>query len=585
MVNYAPKVKRSKIQRSTPNIQSGNPTSSPSIDPDHLTTEVILQLQRQFGNQYVMRLLNDKQNTEKTQRSSTLPIQRKANGVIQRGKKDGYTQLPDEEDDTDFTSMDTLDESIEDNDTEEEDNQNGDPKDWVKFDGSDDNSDDPFKDFDKNFNQPNMDNSYDQKKGQNPNIEVDKHGYSGKFGKVKAGVMGTHQGYKGVNYTSQLVSDETIGTNVGKGMNYLGGQMEMGIDKVLGTNLHDDKVDGKTQSTLFGKIKSAVNTIINAIKDAVNANFGVVIEAIGKVKDVLEQIAKYGVPIVSTVFSVVSSAYSVYTGWTTYKAFDIASKEAQEILEANEDDTDDLDAPLLKDKSTKKSSKYAAAKTWRAFLSKIFSFATTLGKGLSQIASLFTGGLTEIGEIGFGLLQAAKTGMDWLKALYKIAKGTKGKNRALHANTIMESADQGNQQALKLLLDLGLTGDIWMLKLAAKMGVEYDPTYKDYTEVLGSSFLGKGKNKFMKFASSKATKKANQVEQVGKDLAPYQGKIPTELAKKIKSQFIKTNKETALALLIEPRTTEEMHAYLKNLKEVGMYQDFSKELMTLMKSK
>jgi len=539
--------------------------------PDLMTPENILQLQRQFGNKFVSNLVQRQQTTNTSETSK-----------IQRHPFPKMLQRDDDDENLGLLNNDSME---SDNSTFE----TFGPLEPEEKSTNPFESDEPFEMPDNDSNEPNpfdeMMNEENDKKGQNPNLKVDNMGYTGKVGKGLSLGKGVYTGYKTGDDISQLVSDTSLNKHIGKGTDYVSNKTSKGVKNLLNIKSSDNDDDtSKKGAGWWSKIKSAIATIIEGIKEGKQKGvnfFAPVMNAIGQVKDVLEDMAKYSIPFISTIVSAITGAYSVYSSWSTYQAFDIAGKEAKQLLEANEDENTNEKTSLLKDKSSSKSARYAAAKTFRAFWSKLASFGLTLGKGIAEIAALFTGGATEAIALGLSLAKSAQKAVGYAKALYKIIKGTKGKNRALHANKIMENADDGNEDSLKLLLDLGLTGDIWMGKLATKLDVKYDPTYKDYTEVLYSRFLGKVKDNVVSFGSNIGNNLAKETRSMNKE---HGKKIPKKISNLIEKHFIDTDKQTALALMIEPRTTQEMHMYLQNLKEVGMYEDFAKEVMSSMKS-
>jgi|GEM_PF-3316070 len=580
MTQYAKRQPVRRVaQRKSSQTQSATQQGTPThIDTNNLTPENILQLQRQFGNKFVTNLLQRQLAPDAT--PETTPLQRQSLfGIVQREPKDEDQGLLGN--DTVQNDFETL--GIDPEPDPEEENNEPDVQDMLGL-GFDDTKkddkgvDDTFEDWPEWGDE---DNEESQKKnGKDNSIKVDDWGEDSKFGKVKNRGMIGYNAYKADNTVSELTKGHGVQDYVGKGVK---GTVK-GIDNLLDHGKFKQKPDDSKGSVWWSALKDALKSVTSAIKEGLKAStefLAPVMEAIGKVADVLQEIAKYGVPFVSTIMSAVVGAYNAYSSWYTYKAFDVTAKEAQELLEANEDENTDENSQLLKDKSSKKSATYAAAKTWRAFWSKLTSFALTLGKGVSEIATLFTGGASEIAALGFQLAKSAQTGVGYAKALYKHLKGTKGVNRSKHANQIMDNADSGNEDSLKLLVSLGLTGDLWMVKLAAKLQVKYDPTYKDYTEVLYSRYLGQKKDGLVSWGSDKT----NKLGSFAKDKTSNEdSKIPKKLRKLIQSQFIETDKQTALALMIEPRTPEEMHMYLQNLKEVGMYKDFAKEVMAKMKS-
>lgn len=497
-----------------------------------MSQEAILQLQRQYGNQFVMRLL--KPSTKTSHSAPPFPIMRWPNLFSSGKKKDDEVGLLGDE----------MDSSI-DMETFTEDTTSTNP-----FETSDLQSDETDE----------SDNPFFPKQGKNPGIKTGKTGHTGKFGQVKdTGKVG-YSAYSTAKKSKKFA-------------------------KGVKTGNWDDKIDEKEQSVLAKAFDATGSKLTDQLKEvgsnsAISDTFFGALTNAQALFDKIADIASKGIPIIGAIIKIGYAAKEAWGGWKTYSAWKGAAKEAIEALQPNTDEDTTEKSPLLKDMGGKQSATYAQAKSLRALVSKIFGFAIAVAKGIGEIAGLFTAGLGNLIQLSASLTSAAATGGRWLKALYKMAKDTKGKNREKHANIVMEAADAGDETMLKTLLDLDITGDVWMIKLAAKLGVKYDP------KTDGDGWFARKKGKLIKKASKTATKAASGAKQLGKELEPYSGKLAQMGSKEIKKQFIEgASEKTMEVLLNKPKSTDDMHNYLQELKVVDQYGDFSKEVMGKMKSK
>lgn len=477
-----------------------------------MNPETILQLQRQYGNQFVMRLVNS--SAQASSSAPPSPVMRKPgflSSLFSSGKKEDEVGLLDGDMDSSM-DMDTFD----------------------------------------TFDSP--------KQGKNPKIKTGRTGHTGKFGQVKdTGKVGSTT-YSTTKNTKKLVKGVKSGN-------------------------FDDKIDETEQSVLAKAFNATGGKLTDQLKEvgsnsAISDTFFGALTNAQALFDKISDVASKGIPIIGAILKIAYAAKAAWGGWKTYSAWKGAAKEAVEALQPNTDEDTTEKSPLLKDMSGKQSATYAQAKSLRALVSKIFGFAIAVAKGVGEIAGLFTAGLGNLVQLSASLISATATGGRWLKALYKMAKNTKGKNREKHANIVMEAADAGDETMLKTLLDLDITGDVWMIKLAAKLGVKYDP------KTDGDGWFARQKGKMIKKASKTATTAAKGAKGLGKELEPYSNTLTKMGSKEIKKQFIEgASEKTIEVLLNKPKSTGDMYNYLQELKVVDQYGDFSKEVMGKMKSK
>lgn len=348
----------------------------------------------------------------------------------------------------------------------------------------------------------------------------------------------------------------------------------------------DDKIDAEEQGVLakqFNALGSKLNGSLESVgvDTAVSSDFMSALTNSQAMFDKIMDIASKGIPIVSSVVKVGLSADAAWTGWKTYSAWKGAAQDALDILAPSEDMSGDINAPLLSvQPSTKTAATYAQAKSLRALVSKIIGFARSIAKAVGEIAALFTGGLGNLISLSASILGSVATAGRWLKALYKIAKNTKGKNRETNANIVMEAATGGDDLMLKTLVDLALTDDIWMITLAAKMGTTYNP------KTDGSGWIAKAKGVAVGAASKQASKYAAHVKELGSDLGENSNKAGKLVGGKINEQFIEdASIESMETLLNIPTSADEMFDYLQELQVVGMYGDFAEKVFAKMGSK
>ncbi len=113
---------------------------------------------------------------------------------------------------------------------------------------------------------------------------------------------------------------------------------------------------------------------------------------------------------------------------------------------------------------------YAYRKVLRSFITKIYNSVDALGKVLTgvgniaiDIAALFTEGFSEGAKpvtmgisLGQSLIKLGVVSARGLKGLWKIFKGTRGKNRKKYATEIVKAAEAGDDQALTLITKMGV---------------------------------------------------------------------------------------------------------------------------------
>ncbi len=101
---------------------------------------------------------------------------------------------------------------------------------------------------------------------------------------------------------------------------------------------------------------------------------------------------------------------------------------------------------------------YALPKMKRGVLSRFTKFLFSLAKMILHIITLISGGasamVTEAGALTITLAQGAITFGRGVKAIYKIIKGTRGKNRETNAKTLLDAALNNQPEALTMVREL-----------------------------------------------------------------------------------------------------------------------------------
>ncbi len=112
--------------------------------------------------------------------------------------------------------------------------------------------------------------------------------------------------------------------------------------------------------------------------------------------------------------------------------------------------------------------RYGAAKVGRAFAESIVKAAIKSAKAAAAIIDLVTGGTLIFATSIVKLITTAATaffeGFHAAKAIYKIAKGTKGVRRAQNAEALITAAYKGQPDAAMLLLKLKVGKELWNKK-------------------------------------------------------------------------------------------------------------------------
>jgi hypothetical protein len=104
------------------------------------------------------------------------------------------------------------------------------------------------------------------------------------------------------------------------------------------------------------------------------------------------------------------------------------------------------------------STMYAVPKVKRGIFSRLAKFLLKLGSMIAHIITLVSGGTatlaSEAAALAFSLTSSAISVGESAKGLYKIIKGTRGKNRATNAKTLVDAAFNRQDEALTILRGL-----------------------------------------------------------------------------------------------------------------------------------
>ncbi|MEL6269336.1 MAG: hypothetical protein AAFV33_04065 [Chloroflexota bacterium] len=390
--------------------------------------------------------------------------------------------------------------------------------------------------------------------------------------------------------TNKVGDFGNMGTAKNMGMNaYTAkGGADAGTELATGTSV-SDKLEEAASEKFSSALNAAGSKLSKALEgvasDSGNGGDPGVLDALAEtlsnifseIGTVLGVVADFASVIGGAIFKVGKSFMDMRGKYKKWQTFNETAKTTFSYLVANEDENTDETSQLVKQKGVGKVATYAAGKTFRAFLTHIFRFTATVGQAISDIVSLFTAGAGQVAKLGITLVKAGEKALRWVKGIYKFAKGTRGENRALNANELVTMAQEKDEEALQLLLDLKLTNNTWMIKLAAKLGEVYMPGNPD------DSFIDKKKNAAITAASKKATAKANKVKSASQGMGDdgLMGKAKG----KLQDQFIENvDDKTKDILLTQPTTTEEMFHYLGALKTVDQFDDYSKAVAGSMAS-
>lgn len=169
------------------------------------------------------------------------------------------------------------------------------------------------------------------------------------------------------------------------------------------------------------------------------------------------------IPLVKQALKVANDVRTTRTKYLQWKIFDHSAQDLKEFV-ANEIETDSETVPLLQGIQTSEvgeASSYAAAKTWRGFLTQLFRLVMDVGRLIGDVVALFTAGVGELISLSLALVKGAEKAFRNLKGFWKWLTGQRGKNREHYANTVVNSAIKGEDDALQLMVGLNLFGGKW----------------------------------------------------------------------------------------------------------------------------
>ena len=193
---------------------------------------------------------------------------------------------------------------------------------------------------------------------------------------------------------------------------------------------------------------------------------------------------------------------------------------------------------------------YGYAKTRRGFWLNLIRSIVTAGQIIARLATFLTGGMatlvTEAVNASMGLAKASVRLGQIIKGIYKRIRGTRGKRRLEGANAIVDKAMQGDKAMLQLMVDLEPFSTMFWFKRYASYAKHY---LKHTVKSLGPDLTG------------------NKSDQV--------------IADKSKRRI---DIKKAAILKKEPKTVDELQAFLKVAHEAGLIKDVKELIADSMKS-
>jgi hypothetical protein len=173
------------------------------------------------------------------------------------------------------------------------------------------------------------------------------------------------------------------------------------------------------------------------------------------------------VPGVSILVGLVTTGKAARDGYKRRKSFFDALKAARIR-------GDESRVPTKADMQIQKSAKYAYQKTNRAFWGNIGRFFAALVKYIFRLITILTGGTsalaTETAALVIDIAQAVESFGRRLKGLVKSIFGRRGKHRRENAAAVYKHALDGDEIALKLLVELKPFGTMDKIKDKLKPG-------------------------------------------------------------------------------------------------------------------
>jgi hypothetical protein len=231
--------------------------------------------------------------------------------------------------------------------------------------------------------------------------------------------------------------------------------------------------------------------------------------------------------IILPVPTLLQRAYGAYMKYKHFKAFkDLA------------DASGGIDKGLLKQKgvvNNQKISTYGYYKTRRGLWSRVAKAIMSLGQIVARVITVASGltasMVSEGADLALALAQGVMKLSESVKGLLKIIFAKRGKNRAIVANRIVDSALGGDQNMLKFMVDSEALSKTWF----AKIGASTKSGLANYLSGLGIDIT-----------------KLSMIDQV--------------------------------SLTVRPQNEQQMHDYLLLCQRLGLLTALSAEVATVMKS-
>ncbi|MBE9008709.1 hypothetical protein IQ250_00575 [Pseudanabaenaceae cyanobacterium LEGE 13415] len=198
--------------------------------------------------------------------------------------------------------------------------------------------------------------------------------------------------------------------------------------------------DGKK---IYSTIKDFYHLVLNGAASHL-------IDSINSIQGVIGVLEKFGVSIVAAGIQ----AAAVKTAWKDWTALETARKSFSTEYIWQEDEVLDLYETVS----------YGERKVERRFWNSLHNFITSIVKISARLITICTGlttaMVTELVHLGTRTQESIKTILLRAKGVMKEVQGKRGENRKKSAKTIVEKALEGDESALKLLVDLDLLGGL-----------------------------------------------------------------------------------------------------------------------------
>lgn len=231
------------------------------------------------------------------------------------------------------------------------------------------------------------------------------------------------QGVKGTGQSAQMAYNVRKGVRAGS---MLSDQNSADMIKNTSPDINQVPTSDGGSRGILDTIKSFIDSIQAKMLD---------IGWIKQIADFLQPLAKF-----TFLGGAIANAISLYTTWTRYDALKTAK------LAEEKDPTSTLAQSLI----------YGFAKVRRALYWNISKFGLALSKVVSRLITILSGGtsalVTESIALATDLAKVTMFVGRKLKAVYKMIRGTKGKNRQKNASVIYDAALRGDKSALKLFI-------------------------------------------------------------------------------------------------------------------------------------